>query len=306
MDEDAVRRSLYLTLGLSVALLVARTLLRRRRHVQLFGAVVLVAVCAWSLTTEIYAARGLNIFAQRLYDATPKPVDWVDRATGGEPAIYLGQRERDPNTVWLLEFWNRSIERVWSVDGSTPAPTLTPDLASRDGTLTPDPGVEWVVARDGVAVDGEVADEPRGGMTLYRIDGPLRLRSAAMGVEPDGWMGSDSSHSRYVAEDGRDRGFARIVLSREGACGDVFPTSTASVRIGPLVVEDGQPTFARVQEEREVELAPCAVQTVLLRATIPYHVEVTVEPTFVPREVDPSSGDARSLGAQVGFGFDPF
>jgi hypothetical protein len=35
-------------------------------------------------------------------------------------------------------------------------------------------------------------------------------------------------------------------------------------------------------------------------------VQVSVSPTFVPREVDPSSGDARSLGAQVGFGFKPF
>ena len=41
------------------------------------------------------------------------------------------------------------------------------------------------------------------------------------------------------------------------------------------------------------------------RANVPYHVEVTVEPTFIPAEIDASSGDVRELGAQVGFDFIP-
>jgi hypothetical protein len=205
----------------------------------------------------------------------------------------------------LLEFWNRSIERVWSIDGSAPAPTLTPDLAGPDGTLTPDPGVAWVVARGGVAVDGDPVGEPRGGLTLYHLDRPLRIRFAQIGVEPDGWMGSHASFSRYVPDDGLEHGLAKVVLSRQGACGDAFPTSTATVRVGPLAVVDGQPTFAGEPRERQVRLEPCAIQTVLIPATVPFHVDVEVDPTFVPREVDPSSGDARALGAQLGFGFEP-
>jgi hypothetical protein len=307
MDGPAVRRALLLTLLVAAVVLLARLLLTRPLPARALALVASAVVAVWAMTAEVYAARGLNGFSERLYEATPKPVDWIDRATGGEPALYLGQQERDPNAVWLTEFWNRSIERVWSVDGSAPAPTLTPDLGAPDGSLVPDPGVEWVVARDGVAVHGEVVDGPHGGITLYRIDGPLRLRSAQTGVEPDGWMGERASFSLYATEDGRNRGFARVSLSREGACGDVFPTSQATVRVGPLVVgEDAQPTLSRVTGERRVRLAPCAVQTVLLWAQVPFHVQVSVSPTFVPREVDPSSGDARSLGAQVGFGFKPF
>ena len=41
------------------------------------------------------------------------------------------------------------------------------------------------------------------------------------------------------------------------------------------------------------------------RAKVPYHVEVTVKPTFIPAEIDASSGDVRELGAQVGFDFIP-
>ena len=42
----------------------------------------------------------------------PQPPTWVDRATGGEPTLYLGQKISDANGLWLLEFWNRSIKRV--------------------------------------------------------------------------------------------------------------------------------------------------------------------------------------------------
>jgi hypothetical protein len=38
---------------------------------------------------------------------------------------------------------------------------------------------------------------------------------------------------------------------------------------------------------------------------VPYHVEVTVSPTFIPDEVS-GGGDVRELGAQVGFDFLPF
>jgi hypothetical protein len=307
MDDADVRRALYAALAVSVAVLLLHRFVRAGIAARLAAAVVFGLACSWALTAEIYAARGLNIFAERLYEATPKPVDWVDQATGGEEAIYFGQRERDPNPIWLLEFWNRSITRVWSVDGSAPAPTLTPDLAAPDGTLTPDPGVEWVVVRDGVALAGDPVGEPRGGMTLVHLDGPLRLRYAQTGVEPDGWMGEQATFSLYAAEDGRSRGFARISLSRQGACGDAFPTSNATVRLGPLAIgENKQPAIGRVTAERTVRLRPCELQTVVFRgAVIPFHVEVTIDPTFVPLEVDPSSGDARSLGAQVGFGFVP-
>ena len=43
----------------------------------------------------------------------------------------------------------------------------------------------------------------------------------------------------------------------------------------------------------------------MVRATVPYHVDVTVSPTFVPAKIDPPSGDVRELGAQVRFDFLP-
>ena len=68
----------------------------------------------------------------------PKPNDWVDRAAGDGSVVMLGQRLSDnPLGVPTTEFWNRSIGKVWSVDGTGPGPgdTLTPDLQDVDGTL---------------------------------------------------------------------------------------------------------------------------------------------------------------------------
>ena len=48
-----------------------------------------------------------------------------------------------------------------------------------------------------------------------------------------------------------------------------------------------------------------AIHAYTTRAKVPYHVEVTVKPTFIPAKVDASSGDVRELGAQVGFDFIP-
>ena len=78
-----------------------------------------------------------------------------------------------------------------------------------------------------------------------------------------------------------------------------------TVRIGPVAVIDGQPGFARVDEVGPAQTAGVRVTQVVTRATVPYLVEVTVSPTFVPHEVDASSGDMRELGAQVGFDFIP-
>ena len=305
LDGSDVRLALFVTLAIAVALLALRRASVPSRYAHPFAGAVVAIVAAWSLTTQVYAARGLNDFSERLYEATPDPPDWVDRDTGGEAALYLGQRERDPNDVWLLEFWNRSVKEVWSVDGSAPAPTQTPDVADATGTLSADPGFEWVVARDGVALAGERIVSSGRGMTLYRAERPLRLRFTQQGVEPDGWSGSRASYSHFTLEAGR-RGFARIQISREGACGDAFPTSTVEVRVGPLGFDQyGQPSFREVAHVERFRLTPCSARTIVTRASVPFHVDVTVDPTFVPRELDPSSPDPRELGAQVGFGFIP-
>ena len=215
-DPIDVERALVVAALVSVAILVARSRVRSQAVGLGVAVVAAVAVASWSLTAEVYAARGLNLFAERLHGATPRPVDWVDRATGGEPALYLGQHINDANPIWLLEFWNYSIDKVWSLDGTAPLPTLSPDLGAPDGTLSPAPDVEWVVTGNGVEVVGERIGEPHGNATLFHVTPPVRLRYAVNGVSTDGWMGAHASFSQYAPDDGVSRGFANIVVLAAG------------------------------------------------------------------------------------------
>ena len=53
--------------------------------------------------------------------------------TKGKPTIYLAQGVADQNREWLLEFWNRSITTVDSLDGTRrrPGPTGAPEHRRR-------------------------------------------------------------------------------------------------------------------------------------------------------------------------------
>ena len=192
---------------------------------------------AWSLTAEVYAAAGERDLSQRIARNLPRPYDWVDEATGGGSVVVIGQQISDPTGVWLTEFFNPSIRKMWSLDGTAPSPgpILTPDLEAEDGTLTPPPGTDYALALNGVSLQAPVAAR-RGSDTLYRLDGkPLKLRAAITGLESDGWMTGSSeekiaraSYTRYdVSGDGP--GFALVKLSRVAWCGRTSPAERPSV-----------------------------------------------------------------------------
>jgi hypothetical protein len=304
LDAGGIERVLVVALLIGVALLVARTIVRGDRLSLALAGVTAAAILAWTLTAEIYAARGFDAQASQLFANLPQPADWVDEATGGEPAMYFGQAIDDPNGIYLLEFWNRTVEKVWSLDGSARPPTLSPDLASADGTLTPSPEVDWVVGENDVRLAGEKVGEPRGSLQLYRIDGPLKLESSVGGILGDGWMGSTASFTQYAPVKGAKRGFAKIFLSRSGWCGPDVP-GNVTVKVGSVVVSANQPAIEEVRTTRRGVLHACSGLPFLIPATVPFRVEVTIEPTFSPAELDERSSDQRQLGAQPSFAFLP-
>ena len=307
------------TLVATALLLLLGTPLRRRapRVGAPAAAAVAVAVLAWNLTTEIYAAIGEHDFSARVEANIPKPNDWVDRAAGDGSVVMLGQRMSDsPLGVASTEFWNRSIAKVWSVDGTGPGPghTLTPDLQDVDGTLWPDPETDFVLASNGVEVVGEeVARNVDANATLMRLDGPIRLRANETGISADGWIvgraddetrSAPAAYNRFDVSDG-GRGNAVVRLSRETFCpSGVRLPGVARVRIGALGRgADKQPAIARETDSDTVYVPACATRTVVLPTPDgPWRAEVEIE-TFVPAEVDPetSGGERRALGARVSF-----
>ncbi len=315
---DRIETALVLaTLVSGVLLVVAGSPLRRRVVSAATPLVVgiAVAVLVWNVTAEVYAAIGEHDFSSRVESNLPKPNDWVDRAAGGGTVVMLGQRMSDnPLGVSSTEFWNRSIEKVWSVDGTGPGPgpTLTPDLQDLDGTLWPDPHTDFVLASNGVQVAGqEVASNADANATLVRLDGPIRLRANTTGVAGDGWIVGDPSNPSVPARAAYNRfdvskggtGRAVVTLSRETFCPeDVRLPGVARVRIGELGRgRDKQPAIARETGSETVYVPVCASRTIVLPTpTVPWRVEAEIE-TFVPAEVDPGSSERRALGARISF-----
>ncbi len=299
------------------ALLAFGTSLRPRSLGVAVPVAIAVAVLAWNVTAQVYASIGEHDFSARVEANIPKPNDWIDRAVGEGSVVMLGQRLSDnPLGVSTTEFWNRSIGKVWSVDGTGPGPgdTLTPDLQSVDGTLWPDPETDFVLATNGVEVVGaEIARNDAARASLVRLDGPIRLEANETGIAADGWtLGSPSdetiparaAYNRFDVSAG-GVGTAVVRLSRSTFCptGVRLPGVTR-VRIGELGRgADKQPAIARETDSVTDYVPACASRTVVLETPDgPWRVEVETD-TFVPAEVDPetSGSERRALGARVSF-----
>jgi hypothetical protein len=312
-----IESAIVLVTLLSVALLlVAGTRLRRASLVPALPVALAVAVLAWTLTAEVYAAIGEHDFSARIEANLAKPNDWVDRAVDGGSVVMLGQRMSDNAGANLTEFWNRSIEKVWSVDGSGPGPgnTLTPDLESVDGTLWPDPETDYALASNGVEVSGDVvATNPAAGAELVRLDGPIRLRANQAGISADGWIVGDAGDETAPARAAYNRfdvssggtGRLLVTLSRETFCpSGVRLPGVARVRIGVIGRgRDKQPAIVRETASERTYVPGCAVRSIVLPTPdAPWRAEVEIE-TFVPATIDPkgSGGERRALGARVAF-----
>jgi hypothetical protein len=316
--RDRIETALVvITLASTAILVLVATRFRPSRLTMAVPVAIAVAVLVWNVTAETYASIGEHDFSSRVEANLPKPNDWVDRAADGGTTVVLAQRMNDdPLGFASTEFWNRSIVKVWSVDGTGPGPghTLTPDLQDVHGTQWPNPKTDFVLAANGVSVAGPlVASNPAADATLVRLDGkPIRLRANQTGITADGWAVGDAGDASVPAKAAYNQfdvshggtGTLFVTLSRAIFCPkNVRLPGVARVRIGPLVRgSDKEPAIGHVTGSETAYVPGCGTRTVVLRTPDgPWRAEVSIE-TFVPKDVDPKhSTDPRALGAQVGF-----
>ena len=320
-SESVIEGVLIAACLVSLAVVVALKLLRPgSAGFAAIAGVAGVIVVAWGLTGQVYAAEGERRLSVQIDQNLAQPYDWVEEATDGGSVVVVGQQIKDPTGIWLTEFFNPSVRKVWSLDGSAQnvgGPILTPDLNDVDGTLTPIPETDYVLAVNGVTLQAPVVAE-RGNAVLYRIDGgPVKLQDALVGRQTDGWMAGSTedpvaraSYTRYdVSED--EPGLAVVRLTRINWCPDPSARTTgkATVRIGPVGIgPDKQPRIEGVTETRRFLVPDCEAKGATLSPPkVPWRMEITVSPTFVPREIDPiGSSDSRRLGAVIDLaGFRP-
>jgi hypothetical protein len=118
----------------------------------------------------------------------------------------------------VLESWNRNAGRTFHL-GDVPHDQLpyTPVGIESDGTVSTVPGdpvrSRYLVINDAgtqIELDGRLVSRPGAGLSLYRTDGVLRLRSYAEGLDRDGWI---RAVARYRAWPAATRGAYHMALS---------------------------------------------------------------------------------------------
>ncbi len=312
---------LAITIGGTAALVGLRLLGERRRWVPAVAAVVGLLVVGWNLTAEIAAAVGTNSISRDAATTLGKPYNWVDRIAKRKPTLYLGQGVADQDAEWLMEFWNRAIVSVGSIDGTVggPGPAGGPNITADGMTYwTADPKhpgreyayavEEWpcidfagqLVAKHFYRAGGKAG---AGRWRLIRLTEPNRLRAECAGISPDGWTGP--TNSGYYRFSGGRRGHIVVTVSRVGG-GPTTP-SPIHILLGTLTIDaNHQPQLGRVIVEKTSTIAPPQTKTFVLPAPgSRFAARVVVDDLFVPHDLNPYNGDVRQLGAMVTYRFVP-
>jgi hypothetical protein len=298
-------------LGVSLLLLLAPAVLGGRRHAAaaVVGATALL-VLAWNVAGQVSASVYSNQFSQTVLDNFPKPSNWLDRTTGGQGVVFLGQKV-DAGQAFaenLLEFWNPSLKQVWSLDGTAPGPgshDITPDLVQGNGRLFPDPPYDYMLVDKRIDLVGRIIPTPCcTPWKLYRIEHPLRLAHSVTGLYQDGWAGADSAYSQYATPGGKP-GFVVVTVSRTAWRGPDKP-GQVTIEVGRLIEgKDKQPHMGLVTAVRRWTVHSGIGRAFRIPTPAPpIRVQVDISPTFSPADY-PGSSDARPLGAQVSFSFVP-
>jgi len=264
-------------------------------------------VLAWNAYGEISFARSSHRFGKSLLDTMPRPLDWIDRSVPhGAQVYYVGQSLDDASDVLQLEFWNRRLEHVWTIDDTAPGPgpTVVPQVIAPDGRLEPAADVDYLVADYGVSPVGRVIARKvhyggRGAKawTLVRVTPPLRVRQTLEGVFHDGWGKPQTALNQYSIP-GNAPSVVKVDVYRAGAA-RLYP-ATVRVRIGTLSISSGRPVIGKVLHTRTLHVPNHLKHTFVFGAPPPpFRVETSVTP--FPHERDPSIGDPRDLGASIDY-----
>jgi hypothetical protein len=300
-------------LVVGVGLLAAATVTRRSGAlVTGIAAVLALGILGWNVTGEVSAASGNVSISRQLASTLRHPFTWVDQVAKRKPTLYLAQGVADPNPEWELEFWNRSIVTVESLDGTLggPGPSGTPNT-------TADGRVYWSIdpAHPGTVYDYAVEDWPcvdfagsvaavhlyNGGASslkewrLIKLTKPNRLRAECSGLYADGWSGAnDSSYYRFVSA---KPGWLRIRISRQN-----WPSTPVHIQLAAITTKYREPALGRVFYDKQTVARRLKTEIIWVRTPrTQFGARVVIDNKFVPHDIDPRIGDPRTLGAQVDY-----
>jgi hypothetical protein len=149
--------------------------------------------------------RGFPQASVHQYDAAVAAgTSWIDRAVGPNANVAVLWSGGSAIRVWENEFWNRSIRRVYGLDGAELAGGMPQtDVTERPSTSELVDGhgrpldAEYVLTDSRAPIVGmRVATDDAHLLALYRVRSPARLALRITGWLDDGWTGPEVTWSR--------------------------------------------------------------------------------------------------------------
>jgi hypothetical protein len=260
-----------------------------RRFVLLAPALVLVYL-AWANSP----VEGMTNRASQ--DARAGAIDgrrnWIDRVAGTKPqvaAIWTNTEGQNPVTLWINEFFNRSIGPVYNLIGPPDGlPEATVGVDPSTGKVLLGTGLTlhapYVLTDRSAQVAGVVAARDVGrGMTLYRAKDPIRLTFLSKGIYPDAWSAGVATYD--------------IFGCRGGSMHVTFQSDPATNPHRQSIVAYNRDTGAVLARTtaKPGHLTPFSVP--LPKGIPACHLSFSITPTAIP-DLRTRSGDTRVLGTR--------
>jgi hypothetical protein len=163
------------------------------RYLRVVPLLLLVAFAAASVVSSRFVVDQARAQQRTFLGPDPR---WIDHATH-KPTVYLYDGEPSWNGVWETLFWNKHVDRVYSLGPKVPGP-LPQDSAEiqKDGTVFVPPSdrreVKYAVASTWFELVGDrvaqIAQQglTQAGLVLWKLDRPLRVTSRVTGMEVNG------------------------------------------------------------------------------------------------------------------------
>jgi hypothetical protein len=292
---------ILLALGAATVALAFLSLPRR------WAVYVLPAGVAVFLALTSYSDFGSARFQAIAARAAPgvADVNWIDDRVGTDAkVVFINDQglDGDPHSLWQTEFWNRSVHPVLNltapqdvlgtsatIDPATGRITAAaPDVARDAGTA------RYAVASATLELAGRVLEQP-GRLVLYQVQQPLRIARSTSGLYTDGWTADTVSLTQYATP---SPGPAVLVIRMERpSIGPPVHSAQVTITAGALP----EPGADVIPGKRVVTVPEGGTKTVRIPLQeLPFHVDLTVTPTFSPAELG-LSADTRQLGVRATF-----
>jgi Dolichyl-phosphate-mannose-protein mannosyltransferase len=216
--------------------------------------------------------------------------NWIDRAVGRNANVaFVWHYTGETRPLWNNEFFNRSIHRVYTVDGPDAADgglPETPVHQRADGTLVAahgkPPHVAYAVSYTDLA-GRRLAVDSAIGLALYRVNGPLVVLTRVRGLYAnDTWAGRRVTYRRLDCDGGHLD--VRLGTDENLFSSAQLVTATIAGRVvGRIYVQPTEQATFRVPLQADAR-GGCTVT-------------FTMSQLRVPARIQRGSTDTRRLGA---------